>query len=66
MNMAEYLTELKNILNKINRQSYTEIKMLESKKLDELTKDTIGPDEIGTLDKAKKALSMVNEILVNL
>lgn len=66
MTMADYVTELKNILNKINRQSYTEIKMLESKKLDELIKDTTGPDEIGTLDKAKKALSMVNEILVNL
>ena len=65
MNMAEYLTELKDVLNKINRQSYTEIKMLENKKVDDYTKG-IRNEEDETLKKAKVALTMINEIMINL
>lgn len=65
MNMAEYLTELKDVLNKINRQSYTEIKMLENKKIDDHTKE-IGNEEDKTLTRAKAALTMINEIMINL
>ena len=32
MNMAEYITNLKNFLTKINRLTWTEVKMLENKK----------------------------------
>jgi len=65
MNMADYLTELKDTLNKINRQSYTEIKMIENKNVDEPTKE-IGNMEDKTLARAKTALTMINEILVDL
>jgi len=60
MNMAEYFTELKNILNKINRQTWTEIKMLEGNNYDTRA---AGPEELKTLDKAKEALNAVTEIL---
>ena len=65
MNVADYLTELKDTLNKINRQSYTEIKMIENKNVDESAKE-IGNKEDKTLTKAKVALTMINEILVDL
>ena len=61
MNMAEYLTELKNILNKINRQSWTEVKMLEDKV--PVAQNAAGPEEIKTLEKAKNALTLITEIL---
>ena len=60
MNMAEYLTELKNILNKINRQTWTEIKMLENKAG---TPNEAGQEEIETLNKAKDAFTLITEIL---
>ena len=62
MNMADYLTELKNILNKINRQTWTEIKMLEGNSNEEPTK-AAGSEEQETLNKAKVALAAVTEIL---
>lgn len=60
MNMAEYFTELKNILNKINRQTWTEIKMLEGNSYDTRA---AGLEELETLNKAKEALNAVTEIL---
>ena len=65
MTVADYLTELKDTLNKVNRQSYTEIKMIENKNVDEPTKE-IGNMEDKTLTRAKVALTMINEILVDL
>lgn len=62
MKKAEYITELKNTLNKINRQSWTEIKMLENNEPADLTKEA-GPEELETLNKAKYALLTVTEIL---
>lgn len=62
MKQAEYITELKNTLNKINRQSWTEIKMLENNEPADLTKEA-GPEEFETLNKAKCALLTVTEIL---
>ena len=61
MNMADYVTELKNILNKINRQSWTEVKMLEDKV--PVAQNAAGPEEINTLEKAKKALTLITELL---
>jgi len=63
MNMAEYLTALKDTLNKINRQSYTEIKMIENKAPEDFNKKEIGSTEEETLNKAKSALNAVMEIL---
>ncbi|MBR5218561.1 MAG: hypothetical protein IKV89_02405 [Clostridia bacterium] len=61
MNMADYVTELKNILNKINRQSWTELKMLEDKV--PVAQNAAGLEEINTLEKAKKALTLITEML---
>ena len=65
MNMAEYLTELKNVLNKINRQTWTELKMIEANTNVDLHK-VIGPEETETLEKAKNALTLVTDILGNI
>ena len=65
MNMAEYLTELKNVLNKINRQTWTELKMIEANTNVDLHK-VIGPEETETLKKAKNALTLVTDILGNI
>ena len=65
MTKSEYLNELKNVLNKINRQTWTEIKMLEGIETQDLTKSA-GPEEQETLDKAKNALSTVSQILGNI
>lgn len=62
MSMSEYLTELKNTLNKINRQTWTEIKMLEGDKIEDPSRQA-GPEEQETLNKAKQALTSVTEIL---
>ena len=62
MTMADYVTELKNMLTKINKQSWTEIKMLEN--LD--TAKETGQVEQVTLEKAKQALTLVMEILGNI
>ena len=62
MTRAEYLTELKNILNKINRQTWTEIKMLEGDKIEDPSRET-GQEDQETLNKAKQALTTVTEIL---
>ena len=61
MTMADYVTELKNILNKINRQSWTELKMLEDKV--PVAQNAAGLEEINTLEKAKKALTLITEML---
>ena len=60
MNMAEYVTEIRNTLFKINRQSWTELKMLENHFG---TPKKAGQEEQEILDKAKQALSLVTEIL---
>lgn len=62
MSKSEYLTELKNVLNKINRQTWTEIKMLEGNKVEDPSREA-GPEELETLNKAKNALTAVTEIL---
>ena len=62
MTRAEYLIELKNILNKINRQTWTEIKMLEGDKIEDPSRET-GLEDQETLNKAKQALTTVAEIL---
>ena len=64
MNMAEHFTELKNTLFKINRQSWTELKMMES--LHGSSFKEAGQEEMEILDKAKQALSIVTEILEKL
>lgn len=61
MNMAEYVTEIRNTLFKINRQSWTELKMIENL-FGSPTKEA-GQEELEILDKAKQALSLVTEIL---
>lgn len=65
MNMADFFTELKNVLNKINRQTWTEIKMIEANKNVDLYK-TAGQEETETLEKAKNALTLVTDILGNI
>lgn len=60
MTMADYVTELKNILNKINRQTWTEIKMLENRIGNSVE---AGQKEIETLNKAKDAFTLITEIL---
>ena len=62
MSINEYFTELNNTLNKINRQSWTVIKMLEGNRVKNLSSEA-GPEEQETLDKAKQALTTVTEIL---
>ncbi len=61
MSLDEYLAELKNTLFKINRQSWTEVKMLEDKV--PVAQKAAGPEEIKTLEKAKKALTLITEML---
>ena len=61
MNQAEYITDLKNTLFKINRQSWTELKMLENRT--GMTASNASQEEQETLDKAKQALSLITEIL---
>ena len=63
MNMAEYTTELKNFLTKINKLTWTEVKMLENKNLAELEKKEAGPEEQETIDKARQVLIAVTELL---
>ena len=65
MNMADFFTELKNILNKINRQTWTEIKMIEANKNVDLYR-MAGREETETLEKAKKALTLVTDIMGNI
>ena len=63
MSIAEYVAELKNTLFKINKQSWTEIKMLENRAG---TPNEASKKEIDTLEKAKQALTLVMEILGNI
>lgn len=63
MNMAEYITNLKNFLTKINRLTWTEVKMLENKKLNELESKEAGPEEQENLDKAREILILSTELL---
>ena len=62
MKQLEYLNDLKNTLLKINRQSWTEIKMLEKNTTADASKEA-SPDELETLEKAKGALTSVMEVL---
>lgn len=59
MNMAEYISELKNTLVKINKQSWTLVSMLDAK--DQSTEEA-GNYELETLEKAKVALANVADV----
>jgi hypothetical protein len=60
MSMGEYISELRNTLFKINKQSWTLVSMLDENSQD---KEEAGAYEQETLDKAKSALATVIEIL---
>ncbi|MBO7735849.1 MAG: hypothetical protein J6S67_24990 [Methanobrevibacter sp.] len=62
MSIAEYLEELKNTLYKINRQTWTEIKMLEKNSNADASKPA-GTEQLKTLENAKGALSLVMDVL---
>ena len=59
MNMAEYISELKNTLVKINKQSWTLVSMLDE---NNQSKEEAGDYETETLEKAKSALANVTEV----
>lgn len=61
MTKAEYITDLKNTLIKINRQSWTEIKMLENNSIK--SSEEASPEDMETLNEAKNALTSVAGIL---
>lgn len=61
MTKAEYITDLKNTLIKINRQSWTEIKMLENNSIK--SSEEANPEDMETLNEAKNALTSVAGIL---
>lgn len=59
MSMAEYISELKNTLVKINKQSWTLVSMLDE---NSQSKEEAGDYETETLEKAKSALANVTEV----
>ena len=59
MSMAEYISELKNTLVKINKQSWTLVSMLDE---NSQSKEEAGDYENETLEKAKSALANVTEV----
>lgn len=59
MTMAEYVSELKNTLFKINKQSWTLVSMLDANNQND---DEAGEFELETLAKAKAALVNVTEV----
>ena len=59
MSMAEYISELKNTLVKINKQSWTLVSMLDE---NSQSKEEAGEYETETLEKAKSALANVTEV----
>lgn len=62
MTKAEYQTELKNTLIKINRQSWTEVKILNNN-LNKHNLEEASPEDMETLNEAKNALTSVAGIL---
>lgn len=63
MTKADYITDLKNTLIKINRQTWTEIKMLENGSIKISDTQEASPEDMETLEKAKDVLTSVAGIL---